>query len=63
MYGQLNFDGSVVRNPRLVGVGGIICDNDSRCPVSYSDPAGVCTVNNVELMTIGLALGSISIES
>lgn len=41
---KLNCDGSFISNPGMDGAGGIICDSDFRCLISYSGPAGVCTV-------------------
>lgn len=53
---KLNFDDSDIDKLGLVVVGGIIHNSESRCLVSYLGPAGVCSLNNAELLALRTSL-------
>lgn len=50
---KLNFDGSAhCNNPSLAGVGGIIRNNIGTPILSFSEPVGVCSANEAELLAM-----------
>ena len=53
---KLNFDGSTIGNLGMVGVGGVIRNEDGITILSYSGPVGVCLINKVELLALLIGL-------
>ena len=49
---KLNFDGSAIGNPGMAGVGSVIHNEDGIIILSYSSPAGVCSINKAELLAL-----------
>ena len=52
---KLNFDGSALGNLGKVGVGGVIREEDGII-LSYSGPAGFCSINKAELLALNVGL-------
>ena len=53
---KLSFDGCTTGNPSVASVGGFIRDEDGNIIPSYSGPAAVCSINEVELLALNIGL-------
>ena len=53
---KLNFDRSAQGNRRIVGVGCVICNDQGITLLSYSDPAGPCSINKAEVLSLNIGL-------
>lgn len=53
---KLNFDGSAFGNPGRAVVGGVIRNEEGTILLSYSGPAGFCSINKAELLALSIGL-------
>ena len=53
---KLNFDGSALGNLGLVGVGGVIRNDGGKILLSYYRPAGICSSNKAEILSLKIGL-------
>ena len=53
---KLNFDGSVLGNLGLAGIGGVIRNEEGTIILYYSGPAGVCSNYKVEILSLNIGL-------
>ncbi|XXG49570.1 hypothetical protein AAC387_Pa02g3723 [Persea americana] len=53
---KLNFDGNVLGNPGRAVVGGVIRNENGLILLSYSGPAGFCSINKAELLALNIGM-------
>lgn len=53
---ELNFDGIALGNPGVLGLGGVIRNEEGSVALSYSWSTGFCSINQAELMALNVGL-------